>query len=246
MIQLQQCDKCISVYLNGVSVGSVALYDNPCHRKCCYIRLDGLNLGCLSRESSAELFEKLERIARRPLQAMVSSSDAETVGFLTAGGFICKRKCYEVEACEKDYTGGAGEAELDFVHAGEPEYELCCKLMYERYIEIHRAVNPWTAGLYDFCAALPGEAVYERCDGAIVNLAFLEKNEIAYICTLNEERFCGFAASLIQWLFSGYETICFESDDCDDAAMQLRAMFISRKTESFDTYIFHGAAGREE
>lgn len=236
MLELLQQGKNITVYLDGGSFGFIQMYDNPYHKRNCYIKL---NLERLDPTISAVLFNKLMKIVNRPLQVMINSGDTQTAAFLTAGGFQCKRKCYEVEVYEKDLIGAAAQSSLLCAHPGEPEYDSCCKIMYEYYMKSHEAINPWTAEFTDFCEKLPAEVIYEINNGKIVNLAFVEDNEIAYIYTADRDSFGPFAASLIGWLFSsGHETICFESDDCDWAAMQLRAMFANQDEESFDTYVY--------
>lgn len=234
MVTLFPSGDIVSVSVDEAPIGSIRLYDNPCHARNCYVKL---NLDPLDTAVSKELFAQLSKIVQRPLQAMVDSDDAETVDFLTAGGFVCKRKCYEVEARKEDWLGAPAYAPLLFAQNGENVYDCCCQMMYAHYIESHRAVSPWTAELSDFCKALPGQAVYQT-DGRIINLAFVESGEIAYLYSADRSRFSAFAASLVHWLFSNHDTICFESDDCDWAAMELRSMFANQDENSFDTYIY--------
>lgn len=235
MVTLMPDENTVAVCVDGACVGHIRLSDNPCHKRNCYIDLE---LNCYDNAVSAELFAKLAHWTQRPLQAMVNSGDAQITDFLIAGGFASKRKCYEVEACREDYVGIPAQTPLYRASAGERAYELCCETMYGHYINNHKDVNPWTAELSDFCSNLPKEVIYGMDGEEIVNVAFVEDGEIAYICSNNLPLFHGFAARLINDLFSRHETIFFESDDCDWAAMQLKSMFKNQDEVSFDTYVY--------
>ena len=234
MVTLELTDGKYRVDWDGRAIGTVRLYDNPYHLKNCYVELELAELDC---KISAELFEKLRTIAARPLQAMTDSDDGAMVDFLTAGGFQRRRRCFEVEACAADYIGGASGTELYFTRPGEPEYAQCCWMMFDHYVQTHDAVNPWTAGFAEFCRALPAKAAYARQNGEIAALAFLEENEIAYVCGADEQCFGAFARSLVSYLLGQYETVLFESDDCDWAAMLLKKMFRNQNEASYDTYV---------
>ena len=234
MLTLKTDGGTVFVYKNDDLLGTVRLYGNLCHAACCYIEPE---LKRYDPEIGKELFEELRRMAGRPLQAMVGSENGEIIGFLEASGFVCRRKCYETEVCREDYRGRAEPMELSAVRRGEVLYDTCCRVMYARYLDTHRTINPWTAGYDAFCGFLPAEAVCEICDGQVVNLAFVEKNEIAYLWGTPSSRFSRFAANLVEQLFAKHGTICFESDDCDWAAMELRQLFIGQSESSFDTYI---------
>lgn len=225
----------VGVSVDEAPIGSIRLYDNSCHAQNCYVKL---NLDPLDQSVSKELFAQLSKIVQGPLQAMVDSDDAETVDFLTAGGFVCKRKCYEVEARKEDWLGAPAHAPLLYAQSGEAAYDRCCEMMYGHYIETHRAVNPWTAEFSDFRKNLPGEVIYQAEGERIVNLAFVEGSEIAYLCSVGKSRLAAFAPSLVNWLFSVHDIVRFEADDCDWAAMELRAMFANQDKRSFDTYIY--------
>ena len=95
MLTLQRMDDTYIVYQNERRIGSLRLYDNPHHMGNCYVKLE---FDEPDNEISAELFQELRKIAGRPLQFMVDSDDAELIAFLLSGGFVCRRKCYEVEA----------------------------------------------------------------------------------------------------------------------------------------------------
>lgn len=235
MLTLQRMDDTYIVYQNERRIGSLRLYDNPNHMRNCYVKLE---LDELNTEISAELFQELRKIAGRPLQVMVDSDNAEFISFLICGGFGCRRKCYEVEAGKVDYIGGQVDAPLEYCRVGEPDYEAACRMLFEHYKETHKAVNPWTADYETFCSELPEEVVCYKQGGEIVSLAFVEENEVAYVCGADEECFAKFARSLVCAMLDKYETICFESDDCDWAAMLLKSLFKNQEETSYDTYIY--------
>ena len=235
MMTLQRMDDTYIVYQNEWRIGSLCLYDNPHHMRHCYVKLE---LDELDTEISAELFTELSKIAGRPLQVMVDSDDVELIAFLLAGGFTCRRKCCEVEAGIEDYIGGQANVLLEPFHIGEADYEQACRMLFEHYTETHKAVNPWTADYETFCSELPEEVVCYKQGGEIVSLAFVEENEIAYVCGADEKGIADFARSLVCAMLDKYETICFESDDCDWAAMLLRSLFKNQEETSYDTYVY--------
>lgn len=235
MVRLVQKDGKYAVYRDEQLMGFVELYDNPGHGKNRYVRLE---LELLDTEISGELFSGLRALAGRPLQAMVSSEDMELIAFLTAGGFRCRRKCYEVQAGAADYIGGKGNMELTRCAAGEPDYDAACGMLFQYYLATHEAVNPWTAGYTAFSAELPADVICGKADGRMVSLAFVEGNEIAYVCGADRQHFADFARSLASVMLEKYETVFFESDDCDWAAMTLKALFTNQDESSLDTYVY--------
>ena len=100
MISIWKQDNKYSILHGNTQLGKVELYSNANHSINSYAKLD---MKYYDNGISAELFGKLKVIAGRPLQAMVDSDDDALVDFLLAGGFVCKRKCYEVEAFADDY-----------------------------------------------------------------------------------------------------------------------------------------------
>lgn len=235
MVGLERESNRFAVFQAGRRIGTAELYDNPCHMSNCYVKLE---LERWDTGISAELFAQLREIANRPLQVMVSSDDAERVEFLTAGGFRRRRKCYEMEVCAADYRGGNPNMRLLHSHTGEPDYDRCCRKLFDYYVETHRAINPWTADYEAFVRNIPVRLVYEKRDGEITSLVFVEKNEIAYVCGTDRQTFRVFAAGVAAWMLGQYPSICFESDDCDWAAMELRSLFTNLKETSFDTYVY--------
>ena len=233
-LRIEKDDDRLLVYKAGTRLGSVVLYNNPCHMKNCYLKLD---LDRLDISVSKELFHRLGAIAGRTLQAMISSEDVMMAQFLAAGGFICKRKCYEVEAGLKDYIGGQAHIPLVHYRTGEAEYEESCQIMFDHYVATHEAINPWTADYACFCEKMPGDVICAKQDDQIVDVAFVEDNEIAYIGGTDRYFFDKFARCVSAAMLANYDTICFECDDCDWAAMMLKSLFVNQDKRSFDTYI---------
>ena len=235
MLTLQRTDDTYIVYQNERRIGSLQLYDNPHHMRNCYVKL---KLDDMNTQISAELFKELRRVTDRPLQVMADSDDTALIVFLLAGGFTCRRKCYEVEAGIDDYIGGRDIVPLERCRIGELDYKQACRMLFEHYTETHKAVNPWTADYETFCGDLPEDAICSKQDGEIVCLAFVEESEIAYVCGADEKCFAEFARSLVCAMLNKYETLCFESDDCDRAAMLLKSLFENQEETSYDTYVY--------
>ena len=94
-----------------------------------------------------------------------------------------------------------------------------------------------TAEPDEFCELLPETVLYQSDEAGFLHCAFVEENEIAYVCTADIRAFAAFAAAVAAELFKEYETICFEADDCDEAAMALKALFASGELSETDTYV---------
>jgi len=239
MLTLQRTDDTYIVCQDERRIGSLCLYDNPHHMRNCYVKLE---LDEPDTEIGAEVFKELRKIAGRPLQVLVDSDDAELIAFLFAGGFACRRKCYEVEAGIEDYIGGQADAPLEHCGIGESDYEKACRMLFEYYKETHKTVNPWTADYETFCKELPKNVICSKQGGKIVSLAFIEENEIAYACGADKNSFAEFARSLVCAMLENHKTIFFESDDCDWAAMLLRSLFKNQEDTSYDTYVYDNEA----
>ena len=238
MVTLQKHGSKYGINSSGQYLGEVECHHNTHHMNACYVEV---NIPCLDVHISEELFAKLKEREGLPLQAMSASNDTAMVDFLKAGGFRCKRKCYEVEAAAEDYIGGDGDLQLCSCVVGEPEYGECCRMVYRYYTETHKAVNPLTSDLAAFRMNLPGKAVYAMHNDQIVSLAFVEGKEIAYVCGADKTHFVRFARSLVTFMLDEHKTLFFEADDCDWATMALRFLFKNLDDASYDTYILGDA-----
>lgn len=222
------------VLVDGNKVGTISFKSNPLHNEHCYL---DLQFESFEGIDAIDLFEKLKMKIDKPLQVMISSEERKTVSFLKKAGFVCKRKCYEIEAQKKDYIGTEKQDNLFVAQKGESIYEKGCDMMLDRYISTHNAVSPWTGTEEDFYSNLPDTVIYDLQDGGVDNFAFVEGEEIAYVCGGSVKAFHAFAEVLLSKMFKEHETVTFEADDCDEHAMVLKSLFINQPNESFDTYI---------
>lgn len=222
------------VLVEDKQIGKIGLKTNPCHNEHCYLDLE---FECYDLIHSKFIFDTLWKKIKKPLQVMLSSSEMDIISFLSAAGFSCKRKCYEVEASIEDYIGGEVEYQVFCAKEGQGIYEQCREMMLERYISTHKVISPWTGTKDDFYSALPKIVYYDMVHGKVSNFAFVEEDEIAYVYGTDKKGFGIFAEALLTKLFRQFEVITFEADDCDEYAMELKALFVNQFGESFDTYI---------
>lgn len=229
-----------SVVFGRKEVGSIKTYINKFHARNCYLQLDLENYDTYYAK---ELFTSLEDEIGCSMQVMLPSTEQESIDFLEAGGFRCARKCYEMEVVAKDLVAEMvrdskfENDEVGYCSKGSQEYDLCCQLMFEYYSKVHKYINPLTAEYEEFVEILPSEAMYQRKDGEIFGVAFIEENEIAYVGAKGADGFTEFLKKVVDRLFEKYDRIIFECDDCDPAAMELRGLFKVAGDESNNTYI---------
>ncbi len=216
----------------------IELYNNPFHEQNQYLRL---HMEAYDPLDAGSIFSRLREQAGKTLQVMISSEDKKQREFLLAGGFQCKRRCYEIEASKEKLKEGlrfsGNMVPLHRADASLPEYGECAQVMYEYYKCTHERINPLTAELAAFCEVLPKEVLFQRIDGEIKHVAFVEEDEIAYIGSTDPGNIQPFAESLVAVLFDEFETITFECDDCDAVAMTLWQLFSIEAEESYDTYV---------
>ncbi|HFI0790538.1 TPA: GNAT family acetyltransferase [Streptococcus suis] len=214
----------------GRPVGSIQTYSNPYHQTNAYLRLDLADYDCTIAE---QLFQSLQTsLGEKPLQVMLSSAEQEKIYFLTAAGFVCKRKCYEFEVTKQDYLSQTGTTNLYIARKGTALYQRASQQVFNHYQTVHQDINPWTASQEEFEKDLP-DLVYTESE----NWAFVENNEIAYVCGKDEQSFDSFIQAVIGSLFEQYEQISFEADDCDPIAMRLADQFRHPNKPSWDTYL---------
>ncbi|HFR3815123.1 TPA: GNAT family acetyltransferase [Streptococcus suis] len=191
---------------HGRPLGKIHSYQNPYHQTNIYLRLDLVGYDC---KIAKQLFQSLQTsLGGKPLQVMLSSAEQERIHFLTAAGFVCKRKCYEFEVSKQDYLSQTGTSNLSIVHKGTAPYQIACQQIFDHYQTVHQDINPWTASQEEFEKDLP-DLVYTDSE----NCAFVENNEIAYVCGKDEQTFDFFIQTVICQLFEQYEQISFEADD---------------------------------
>jgi len=218
----------------GQALGSVRFSVHPQHARNLYLnpRLRGLD------EAEADaVFRTLAARFRRPMQAILSANEEETIALLRSAGFQRKRRCFLIQAGPEDFLGDPRPRPLRFARKGGALYEACCRIMLRRYEETHRDISPWTGSGADFRADLPGLAACEERAGDIVNLAFITREEIAYVYGAALPAFLPFAGALAAWMFQSASRLFFEADDNDAFAMALAGLFSARPRDIFDTYL---------
>ncbi|HEP1784698.1 TPA: GNAT family acetyltransferase [Streptococcus suis] len=191
---------------HGRPIGSIHTYSNPYHQVNTYLRLDLVDYDCTIAE---QLFQSLQTFLEgKPLQVMLSSAEQERIHFLTAAGFVRKRKCYEFDVTKQDYLGQTTTANIITARKGTATYQIACQQIFDHYQTGHQDINPWTASQEDFEKNLP-DLVYTDSK----NYAFIDTDEIAYVCGKDEQSFGSFIQAVICQLFEQYEQISFEADD---------------------------------
>lgn len=206
-------------------------YTNEFHNKHTYIKIDDIEKVNLS---------DLEALAKdRPLQIGIYSDQLDLIEFLKKADFILKRKCYEVEATEKDLkkplepTKSKGK----LTKKGEEAFEKAAALVFAYYKRTHESVSSLTVGLEQFKEILPEKAFYYEEKGQVLMTALLENEEIAYLGGLDDSVEDDFINDLLVYLFKNYQEIFFEADNTDPLATRLREKFISEAEISYDTYV---------
>ncbi|CYV33772.1 GNAT family acetyltransferase [Streptococcus suis] len=206
MLDISYQAKTFHISYQGRPVGKIHSYQNPYHQTNIYLRLDLVDFDCTIAE---QLFQSLQTsLGGKPLQVMLSSAEQERIHFLTAAGFVCKRKCYEFEVTKQDYLGQADTTNLITARKGTAPYQIACQQIFDHYQTVHQDINPWTTSQEEFEKDLP-DRVYTDSE----NCAFVENNEIAYVCGKDEQSFDPFIQAVICQLFEQYEQISFEADD---------------------------------
>lgn len=210
-------------------------YENPFHRGHLYFVME-------DEDTEEEIIQDINDLLRedeRPLQTAVFSDDSEHIRLLTKMGFLLKRKCYEMDVCQSDLLLPIEKnpSELFTAEKGSETYAACAELMFRYYALTHASVNPLTASLEEFTYILPSSAVYTETNGVIGAVAFIEKNEIAYLASDSPKDLPSFLETLLARMFIKYDRIFFEADDVDPTAMTLMNMFSKKPLVCFDTYI---------
>ena len=228
---IYQGDNRYEVYRDGDSIGCIAVSENPAHASHAY-----LNLGLTQYPPSDawDLFDALQAQLGRPLQVMTCSDKRELCEFLNAGGFVRKRRCYEVEGTARDLLHPvSAQLPLQFSKSGEEVYHAACGLLFGHYQATHASVSPLTMDYASFCARLPGEVVYQE---GMVHVAFVEREEIAYVASRESGNAGPFLETVLAEQLSKWGKVCFECDDCDPTAIRL-LNFFPKPEVSFDTYV---------
>ncbi|MBQ4097359.1 MAG: hypothetical protein IJC62_04280, partial [Clostridia bacterium] len=208
-------------FVDGMGIGHIFFKKNPYHNNAYYLTLE---LQQYDIEISKVIFDTLREKLHKRLVVMISSSDIEVISFLLQCGFTLKRKCYDVNASVETWNKAESNVSILKADLGSDAYKMCSLIMLERYISTHSNINPYTASAEDFFNVLPETVYYEMFDDEIVSLAFVDENEIAYVCGTDIRSFFAFAQNLVSLMFQINKNITLEADDCDEYAMIIKNM----------------------
>ena len=232
-VEIQASGEKLELYRDGLHIGSVIVGHNRFHSR--YPHLE-FRLKTYNNAWASELFTALRVYFRSPLQIGLASEELELINFLTVGGFQLMRRCTEVDAAICDLLPGEFDnVSLRSTFKGDPDYLALSKRFYEYYRRSHEKVSPLTATFSDFFNILPSQ-ITASADG--LHFAYVEENEIAYVCSDAPDSFAPFGHTLAGEMFKRHKQIHFECDDCDNAAMALLRLFKPTEYSCWDTYIY--------
>ncbi len=228
------------VFVDGVSVGKIHTHGNQFHGRNCYLKLE------LDRMDfdPAELFAGIYADKGRPLHMMMPHPQQETANFALAGGFGLRRRCFLMKVTREDLLVPVAAGELLEYSKGTPEYDEACILLYDQYARDHAPISPLTADHETFNAVLPERILCRKTDGKITQYVFLDGAEIAYMGSEDLPGFRAFAEAVLEKMFGEYEQLEFESDNIDEVAMTMRALFTEEDGFSLDTYTYDPNFGK--
>lgn len=218
------------------SLGYLIAYDNEFHGNNKYLYPFYETFASFNTK---EIFKVISNYFNKPLQVMIDSKEAEIINVLKKVGFKLKRQSFE-----REYNIGSVKnlnnftENIEIFNKGTKPYDEACEMAYKHYVSVHANVNPLTVGVAEFAKILPNQVICQIFNNQIVNLVFLEDNELCYITSLEITTFELFAHAVIKYIFSKYETITFETDTTDFVALKLKSYFHNETNDSHDTYIF--------
>lgn len=232
-------NKVIAVKNEEIEIIKIPYCFNMFHNSNIYFKVDEVKS---FDKVNSDILDRLCSYFGKSIQIMISSNKKDVANLLENLGFKRKRACYEVEVTKADYCLYEKDDGIKLItaHKGSKEFMACAELMLERYMKTHLKINPWTGKKTDFFDILPCKVVYEKKGDSIENLAFVENEEIAYVLGKDIDSFRKFSSNLIFYLFEKYKNICFEADDCDEFAMEIKKLFNIGYDVTWDTYIYNG------
>lgn len=214
----------------------IKIDDNRYHSKHCYLKFDNSHV----MVNWQAIFDLIYRIENKPLQVMLSSHHIEKCRLLEKSGFLKLRSCYEMAVTKNHLktTVASRPVQLDYIDVNNDNYLVCCQQLYAYYQQTHEQVNPLTATFEQFIVDLPQQICIEKFNHRIQHIAFIEANEIAYVCTNQIETVNDFLYQLCVQLLYQHEVILFEADDTDVVAMLLKQQFNIEVNETYDTFVY--------
>lgn len=222
---------------NGKILATFKTYRNQHHLRNCYIQFD---LNDDVKISDVAIFQTIANEKKSPLQAMIASSEIQKANFLKGQGFKKVRVCHEVEVEKNDLAAIESFQQMTIFKAsrGDADYLSCCEMLFKYYKAAHESINPLTSSFEEFIELMPDEVLYTKANDIIQHAAFVESDEIAYVCSIDEKTFECFAFTIVNVLFEMYPSIVFEADNTDWAALTLKNLFNVASTVTFDTWIY--------
>lgn len=217
-------------------LGRFIEYDNEFHLNHKYINLVDETFFKLTLKSIIKI---IRNYFDKPLQVMVDSNAEEIIDGLINNGFILKRQCFErafqmASVIKLD----SKLVDLHVFNKGAKAYDRGCSLAFDHYVKTHKDVNPFTAKKEHFIEFLPNKIICQIVDDKIVNLVFIDENELCYFASNNESQFEMFSHSVIRFMFERYQSITFEVDSTDELGLKFKSYFNDTSNDSFDTYVY--------
>lgn len=188
-----------------------------------------------------EIFIKISNFFNKSLQLMIDSNQKEIIKELNKIGFILKRQSFEREFKFKDLRKDKNLKiiKLEIINKESKYFNEASKIAFNHYVKTHKEINAFSNTLTHFRTILPNEVICQINNDKIINLAFVDKNELCYFGSENEKEFDSFVESMVAYSFSKYQTIIIEVDSTDLLALKVNSYFIDNHKDSFDTYIFN-------
>lgn len=219
----------------GQSIPAVEVFQNTFHAQHVYLKLLTDDFRLLAE---SKILPYIRSAEGRPLQAMVSTKECDVVRLLQKSGFERKRRCSEMKVRKTDLKRKLRRSTcIQEGHTGEKRYEDCSYFLYQYYQKTHESVSPLTAPYEVFRQRLPEQVFFPCSADTISCAAFVDGNELAYVCAENRAVFSAFIEEVLSRMFDACSELCFEADDTDWAASALKDLFSCEAENCYDTYV---------
>ena len=207
-------------------------YINKYHAGHIYLRMD--SDAVMTEEQLNQILVDVDK----PIQVNVDAEWEKANASLKALGFQLVRVCSCMKVGKGDLNCSLSRVtSILETSIGKAEYDGCVKMLYQHYKDTHESVNPLTATLDEFKEILPAKAIFYMTENTLQAAAFIEENEIAYLCGRDKDCLAELLPELVAYMFEQYDTLEFEADDTDWAATYLRGMFCGGEVSVYNTYV---------
>lgn len=217
------------LFFNEDSLGFIELLNNLYHMTNIYLKLE---LNTYDLESSC-----LDNLTDRDIQTLVEEKEVDKINFLELAGF---KKVRTTEILKIETEGYNEETNITLIDSNNPLYKQAVQLLYKNYKETHKSVNPLSVDFEEFAKNAPTEDVYiELKNDEIINYAFIEDDEIAYIGSETDRAAFARFVRTLNYKMQEYPTLETEADDTDPLMAVLKEVLADKYTvdEVFYTYI---------